>query len=134
MKQVSGIIHWGKTLEMCRDCDCRQSIHCHEIKPQSERKEKKQAKKIIDYASLSRRACSGESIPRVVQTSMPIPRTSRTMSRILSKPRFRPARSLQAAPIQKRVLPFSFAFLAASRTGSSSTSLEAVVGVEYFDD
>jgi hypothetical protein len=36
--------------------------------------------------------------------------------------------------MQKRVLPFAFAFRAASSTGSSSTKREAVVGVEYRDD
>jgi len=36
--------------------------------------------------------------------------------------------------MQKRVLPFSFAFRAASRTGSISSSFEAFVDVEYFDD
>lgn len=36
--------------------------------------------------------------------------------------------------MQKRVLPFSFAFRAASSTGSSSTKREAFVGVEYRDD
>lgn len=56
------------------------------------------------------------------------------MSKILSKPRLRPARSLQATPMQNRVLPFSFAFRAASSTGSSSTRREAVVGVEYRED
>ena len=60
-------------------------------------------------ASLSCRACSGDSMPSVVQTSIPMPRTSRTIVRIRSKPRLRPARSLHAAPMQKRVLPFSLA-------------------------
>jgi len=86
------------------------------------------------HASFNWRACSGESIPRVVQTSMPIPRTSRTIFRILSKPLFRPARSLHAAPMQNRVLPFSLAFRAASRTGSTSRRREAEVGVEYRAD
>jgi hypothetical protein len=36
--------------------------------------------------------------------------------------------------MQNRVLPFSFAFRAASRTGSSSSRREAVVGVEYRAD
>jgi hypothetical protein len=36
--------------------------------------------------------------------------------------------------MQKRVLPFAFAFRAASSTGSSSTRREAFVGVEYRDD
>ena len=36
--------------------------------------------------------------------------------------------------MQKRVLPLSFAFRAASSTGSSSTKREAFVGVEYRDD
>jgi hypothetical protein len=36
--------------------------------------------------------------------------------------------------MQKRVLPFAFAFRAASNTGSSSTKREAFVGVEYRDD
>lgn len=56
------------------------------------------------------------------------------MVSILSNPLLRPAKSLQAAPMQNRVLPFSFALRAASRTGSMSTSLEAFVGVEYRDD
>jgi hypothetical protein len=82
------------------------------------------------HASLSCFACSGESIPSVVQTSIPIPLTSLTISRILSKPRLRPAKSLQAAPIQNLVLPFSLAWRAASMTGSKETSLDATVGVE----
>lgn len=85
-------------------------------------------------ASLSIFACSGDSMPNVVQTSIPIPRTSRTIVKIRSKPRLRPARSRHAAPIQKRVLPFSLAFLAASSTGSMSTSLDACVAVEYRED
>jgi hypothetical protein len=32
--------------------------------------------------------------------------------------------------MQNRVLPFSFAFRAASKTGSSSTKRDALVGVE----
>ena len=86
------------------------------------------------YASFSCRACSGLNMPRVVQTSMPIPRTSRTIVRIFSKPRFRPARSRQAAPMQNRVLPFSFALRAASSTGSISTRREAFVAVVYRED
>jgi len=61
------------------------------------------------YASFKRLACSGDNIPSVVHTSIPIPLTSRTMVKIRSNPRFRPARSLQAAPIQNLVLPFSLA-------------------------
>ena len=61
------------------------------------------------YASFKRLACSGVNIPSVVHTSIPIPLTSRTMVRIRSNPRFRPAISLQAAPIQNLVLPFSLA-------------------------
>ena len=49
-------------------------------------------------------------------------------------PFLRPARSLHAAPIQNLVLPFSFAFLAASNTGSMLTNFEALVAVEYRDD
>lgn len=73
-------------------------------------------------------------MPRVVHTSIPIALTSLTISKIFSNPRFRPAKSLHAAPMQNLVLPFSFAFLAASRTGSIETSLDATVGVEYRDD
>ena len=51
-----------------------------------------------------------------------------------SKPRFRPAKSLHAAPIQKRVLPFTFALRAASNTGSISRRREAFVSVVYLDD
>ena len=65
---------------------------------------------------------------------MSILRISRTISRIRSKPRFRPARSLHAAPIQKRVLPFAFALRAASNTGSISSRREAFVSVVYLDD
>jgi hypothetical protein len=65
---------------------------------------------------------------------MSILRISRTISRIRSKPRFRPARSLHAAPIQKRVLPFDFALRAASNTGSISSRREAFVAVVYLDD
>ena len=82
------------------------------------------------YASLSCRACSGESIPSVVQTSMPMPRISLTIVRMRSNPRLRPDRSRQAAPMQKRVLPFALALRAASSTGSMSTSRDALVGVE----
>ena len=82
------------------------------------------------HASLSCLACSGESMPSVVQTSIPILLTSLTISRILSKPRLRPAKSLQAAPMQNLVLPFALAWRAASMTGSKDTSLEATVGVE----
>ena len=82
------------------------------------------------YASLSCLACSGVNIPRVVHTSMPIPRISRTMVRMRSNPRFRPERSRHAAPMQNRVLPFSLALRAASKTGSISTRREALVGVE----
>ena len=84
----------------------------------------------VTYASLSCLACSGDNIPNVVHTSMPIDRTSRTIVKIFSNPRFRPARSRQAAPMQNRVLPFAFAFRAASSTGSMSTSFDAFVGVE----
>ena len=65
---------------------------------------------------------------------MPMPRISRTMVRIRSKPRFRPERSRHAAPMQKRVLPFSFAFRASASTGSTSTSGDALVAVEYRED
>lgn len=82
------------------------------------------------HASLSCRAWSGESMPSVVHTSMPIPRTSRTIVRIFSNPRLRPASSRHAAPMQNRVLPFSFALRAAASTGSISTSFDAFVGVE----
>ena len=61
------------------------------------------------YASFKRLACSGLNIPSVVHTSMPIPLTSRTIVKMRSNPRFRPARSLQAAPMQNLVLPFSLA-------------------------
>ena len=73
-------------------------------------------------------------MPSVVHTSMSILRTSRTISRIRSKPRFLPAKSLHAAPMQKRVLPFSFALRAASSTGSISRRREALVVVVYLDD
>lgn len=63
-----------------------------------------------------------------------MPLTSRTIWRIRSNPLFLPARSRQAAPIQKRVLPFSLARRAASRTGSISSNLDAFVGVEYRED
>jgi hypothetical protein len=36
--------------------------------------------------------------------------------------------------MQNRVLPFSLAWRAASRTGSTSSNFEAFVGVEYRDD
>jgi hypothetical protein len=36
--------------------------------------------------------------------------------------------------MQKRVLPFAFALRASSRTGSMSTSREALVDVAYLDD
>lgn len=88
----------------------------------------------VTDASFSCRACSGDSIPSVVHTSIPIPRTSRTMCRMRSKPRLRPARSLHAAPMQNRVLPFALAFRAASSTGSTSSRRDAVVGVEYLED
>lgn len=65
---------------------------------------------------------------------MSILRISLTISRMRSKPRFRPDRSLHAAPIQKRVLPFAFALRAASNTGSISSRREAFVGVVYLDD
>lgn len=81
------------------------------------------------YASLSIRACSALSIPSVVHTSIPIPRISLTIVRMRSNPRLRPERSRHAAPMQKRVLPFSLAFRAASRTGSMSTRRDALVGV-----
>src|SRR5260221_8646693 len=86
------------------------------------------------YASFNCRACSGVSIPNVVHTSIPIFLTSRTILRILSNPLFLPARSRQAAPMQNRVLPFSLALQAASKTGSISSNLDAFVGVEYRDD
>ncbi len=73
-------------------------------------------------------------MPSVVQTSMSILRISWTISRIRSKPRFLPAKSLHAAPMQKRVLPFSFALRAASSTGSISRRREALVAVVYLDD
>ena len=73
-------------------------------------------------------------MPSVVHTSMSILRISRTISRIRSKPRFLPARSLHAAPMQKRVLPFSFALRATSNTGSTSRRREALVSVVYLDD
>jgi hypothetical protein len=36
--------------------------------------------------------------------------------------------------MQKRVLPFALAWRAAARTGSMSTSLDALVSVVYRDD
>jgi hypothetical protein len=66
----------------------------------------------------------GEDLP-----SIPILLTSVTIVRIFSNPDFLPARSLHAAPIQNRVEPFAFASRAASRTGSMSTNLDALVGV-----
>ena len=51
-----------------------------------------------------------------------------------SKPRFLPDKSLHAAPMQKRVLPFSFALRAATNTGSISRRREALVAVVYLDD
>jgi len=86
------------------------------------------------YASFNCCACSGVSIPNVVHTSISIFLTSRTILRILSNPLFLPERSRQAAPMQNRVLPFSLALRAASRTGSISSNLDAFVGVEYRDD
>jgi hypothetical protein len=94
-------------------------------------------------------ACSGVSIPSVVQTkpgqlysehpthdipSMPMPLTSVTIFRIFSNPLFFPSSPRQAAPMQKRVEPLALAFLAASRTGSISTRREALVDVLCFDD
>ena len=73
-------------------------------------------------------------MPSVVHTSMSILRISRTISRIRSKPRFLPAKSLHAAPMQNRVLPFSFALRAASTTGSTSRRRDALVAVVYLDD
>lgn len=73
-------------------------------------------------------------MPSVVQTSIPMPRTSRTIVRMRSKPLLRPARSLHAAPMQKRVLPFSLACRAAARTGSMSTSFDAFVDVLCLED
>ena len=73
-------------------------------------------------------------MPSVVHTSKSILRISRTISRMRSKPRFLPAKSLHAAPMQKRVLPFSFARRAASSTGSISRRREALVAVVYLDD
>lgn len=61
--------------------------------------------------------------------SMPIPLTSVTIFKIFSKPDFLPAKSRHAAPMQNRVEPFSFASLAACRTGSISIKREAFVGV-----
>lgn len=86
------------------------------------------------HASLSCLACSGVSIPSVVHTSMSMARTSRTICRMRWKPRLRPARSRHAAPMQKRVLPLALALRAASRTGSTSRSGDALVVVEYRDD
>jgi hypothetical protein len=73
-------------------------------------------------------------MPSVVHTSMSILRISRTISRIRSKPRFLPAKSLHAAPMQNRVLPFSFALRADSNTGSTSRRRDALVAVVYLDD
>jgi len=73
-------------------------------------------------------------MPSVVHTSMSILRISRTISRMRSKPRFLPDKSRHAAPMQKRVLPFSFALRAASNTGSISRRREALVAVVYLDD
>ena len=56
------------------------------------------------------------------------------MVRIRSNPRLRPDKSRHAAPMQKRVLPFSFAFRASASTGSTSTSGDALVAVEYRED
>jgi hypothetical protein len=61
--------------------------------------------------------------------SIPIPLTSVTIFRIFSKPDLRPAKSLHAAPMQNRVEPLALASRAAFRTGSMSTSLEALVSV-----
>jgi len=100
----------------------------------SDQRNQKKERNKNTYAALNCLACSGVSIPSVVHTSIPMLLTSRTIWRIRSNPLFLPARSRQAAPIQKRVLPFSLARRAASRTGSMSSNLEAFVGVEYRED
>lgn len=41
--RLRAIVHWGKILLMCRDCDCMQSIRCHQNWNQKgKKKEKKQ--------------------------------------------------------------------------------------------
>lgn len=117
----------GKTRAMYQGCGCMPSNRCQVIGQQLSNSDNVQQG--CAYASFNCFACSGESMPSVVQTSMPIPRTSRTMCKILSNPRLRPARSLHAAPMQNRVLPFSLALRAASNTGSMSMRRDAFVAV-----
>jgi hypothetical protein len=63
-----------------------------------------------------------------------MPLTSVTIFKIFSKPDLRPAKSRQAAPMQKRVEPLAFASRAAFNTGSISTRREALVSVLYRED
>lgn len=81
-------------------------------------------------ASLSSLACSGVSIPSVVQTSMSRARIFLTASSTLCHcPLPTCDGPLQAAPMQKRVEPASLARTAASYTSSRSMSFSALVPV-----
>ena len=75
-------------------------------------------------ASLSCLAWCSLTIPSVQQTSSPMPLTSETMLRILSKAPFFLPSSLQAVPMQKRVDPAAFA-----RRAYSTTSSTDIMGV-----
>lgn len=73
-------------------------------------------------------ACDSLSIPSVQQTSRPMPFTWRTISNTdenAFRSLFSPT-SLQAAPMQKRVLPASLA-----RRAISTTSITFIVGVGF---
>ena len=37
MRLRAAIVHWDKILLMCRDCDCMQSIRCHQNWNQEEK-------------------------------------------------------------------------------------------------
>ena len=70
-------------------------------------------------ADFKRRACSAVSIPSVVHTSMPSAATSSTI--LMTASNAGPScTSLHAAPIQKRVDPFSRAVRAAVKTACGS--------------
>ena len=75
-------------------------------------------------------ACFGVSMPSVMQVSSPIARTPFTISTIAGMSRSLGLR--QAAPMQNRWLPWSFACAARWRTDCTSISLVASTPLSAF--
>lgn len=118
----------GKTRAKCRGCGYKHSIRPASIAVPAQEKACQEWCKL--HISISLQRYQQDPTPYTQDSpSIPIPRTSVTIFKIFSNPLFLPARSLHAAPMQKRVDPFALASRAALRTGSMSTRRDALVSV-----